>query len=537
MNAAIGTMLLLAVGGFVLWIGLAGPRGGELRSEYLAARRQLRTGTALAISLLASAAGATVLFAPAEIGASFGLVGVVGFGVAAACPFLVLACVGPIVRSRVPDGVTLLDWIGQQHGRLFQTYVAVVSLMFMFLFLTAELRAIGIAAELLMDVDADVATIVTAGAAIVYVSSGGLTAVLRTDRWQGGAVVAFVAVIVATLVIDIGTPLGAASDSGLLSPTRPGIEAFAVLAIAITASTLLHQGYWQRVWATRDAGVLRRGSIGGGALLFGVTFLLGFAGIVERGFDSATAAPLTLFSLIDSAPGWLAGAALVLAVALVTGSIDSLQSGMVALVVTDLYEEEIPLSTARTITLVVTLPAVVIAVQGLSVVRLLLIAELIASVTIGPTLLSLWRRSSVSATVASTVAGVVGVITFAWLAEGKRSRSHRASDAAERVGSPGVRHGAHRLDAGQRRVVDHLARTPQSRRDNEVPAASYHPGCSKAALRLSLDLRHAPRWKPAAGRAITRGCRAGRVSLVRCQQDPSRRSRHRPRWRVGPIPS
>ena len=58
-------------------------------------------------SLFASGMGSWVLLAPSEVGYYGGFWDVFGYALSASTPFLLLAYVGPMVRERLPEGVTL----------------------------------------------------------------------------------------------------------------------------------------------------------------------------------------------------------------------------------------------------------------------------------------------------------------------------------------------------------------------------------------------------------------------------------------------
>ncbi len=63
-------------------------------------------------------------------------------------------------------------------------------------------------------------------------------------------------------------------------------------------------------------------------------------------------------------------------------------------------------------------PVVVVALQGLSVLRLFLIADLLCAAIVVPVLLGLWSRMSAKAAVAGGVAGMLGAILPGWVAQG-----------------------------------------------------------------------------------------------------------------------
>src|SRR5690606_30885985 len=63
-------------------------------------------------------------------------------------------------------------------------------------------------------------------------------------------------------------------------------------------------------------------------------------------------------------------------------------------------------------------PAVLVALQGLSVLRLLLVADLLAATAVVPALLGLWRRATPAGALAGAVAGLVGAVVPTMVAAG-----------------------------------------------------------------------------------------------------------------------
>jgi solute:Na+ symporter, SSS family len=109
-----------------------------------------------------------------------------------------------------------------------------------------------------------------------------------------------------------------------------------------------------------------------------------------------------------SAPVWVVAIVIVLGVALVASSVDTLVNGMTALVAAE--HRRLTLPQARVVTVLILVPAVMIAWQGYSVLRLFLIADLLCAATVVPTLLGLWSRATTGAAFAGSVAGLAGCI-------------------------------------------------------------------------------------------------------------------------------
>jgi Na+/proline symporter len=95
----------------LLFLRFGGVKFGD-RDTYFAARNQSSART-LALSYFASAMGAWVIFAVAEIGTYAGSLGVAGYALASICPLILLAVIAPYMRKTLPQGVTFQEFVQQ----------------------------------------------------------------------------------------------------------------------------------------------------------------------------------------------------------------------------------------------------------------------------------------------------------------------------------------------------------------------------------------------------------------------------------------
>lgn len=416
-----GAALAITLGALAVFaaVGVAGARrlGAADRDRYLTARGSQGAG-ALALSFFASALGTWILFAPPEVGTFGGLLGILGYAVGQATAIAIFAWLGALVRDRMPEGSTILGWVGERFGPAAGAVVGVVSVSYMFIFLTAELTAIGGVLGLLSGTDPLVPIVAVAVATAAYTAYGGLPASVATDRWQGWLVLAFLAIAGGAVVAESGSPIEQLRDGGAGSVTRLGAETFVVLFLAIVAANLFHQGFWQRVWAARDRRALTRGALGGAAIILPVVLVTGLAGAMAAGSGRAEPPSLAFFALLGELPGPVLWVVVGLAVALVASTTDTLQNGLASLVATDVGARRLSLGTARWLTVALTVPGAAIAVQGFSVLRLFLIADLLAAAIAAPVFLGLWRRATAAGVLTGAAAGVAGVVVVGWVATG-----------------------------------------------------------------------------------------------------------------------
>lgn len=388
---------------------------GEDVDDYVLARSSQGSGS-LALSFLASGLGAWILFAPPEIGALLGLDAVIGYSLAAAAPFLVFAVLGPRLRRIVPSGHGLTEFLRVRFGPAAGTVVALLSLLYMGVFLAAELVAVAGLGQILGGIPRSVTVLAVVGATLAYTAYGGLRASLRTDRWQGWIVLALLAVAAAAALSATASPVQQIGDAGLLGADRVGVESAITLVIAVTAANLFHQGYWQRVWAARDDRALRRGALLGAAITVPVVFVAGAFGMVAAATGAVEVPALSLFSLAAELPTAVVAAVLLLGIALVASSLDTLENGLVALLVAE--RPRLRLGHARVATVLVMVPVVIVGLVADSVLQLFLIADLLCAALVVPAVAGLWSRTTTAGVVAGAVAGLAGAFAGGLLATG-----------------------------------------------------------------------------------------------------------------------
>jgi Na+/proline symporter len=275
--------------------------------------------------------------------------------------------------------------------------------------------------DLLGGVDPWVSIVAVAAVTAGYTAWGGLPASLRTDQVQAVMIVILVSLALVAMFLHVDDPLARARDGGLDTLSRAGWESIIVLGIAITAANLFHQGYWQRTWSAADASVVTRAGRGAALLSFLVLLPVGFTGLVAGGiavYEGTEPSPVPFFALLDGLPELIILVVAVLAIALVASSVDTLQSALAALIDRDLSDGRLSLTGAKVITVLLTVPAVLIALKGYDVLRLFLIADLVAAATVVPVFLGLRRAASSASVIVGSLAGLVSVVVLGGVRDG-----------------------------------------------------------------------------------------------------------------------
>lgn len=89
------------------------------------------------------ALGAAILFSYPEVATLAGVQGVIVYAFASSMPMLVFGALGPIIRRKCPDGFVLTEWTRQRYGTLAMLYLSFMTLVTLFLYMVAELSALG----------------------------------------------------------------------------------------------------------------------------------------------------------------------------------------------------------------------------------------------------------------------------------------------------------------------------------------------------------------------------------------------------------
>jgi len=426
-NIAYG--LMLATLGFFGYVGDQAATEKELETdEYLSARGSqnwLRIG----LSLFASGMGLWLLFGPSEVGYYGGFWEVLGYAISASTPFLLLAYVGPKIRAKLPNGVTLADYVRLRLGRPMQVYVGIISVLYMFTFLFAEFTAVGRAMNILAGMEPLYPILLVALVTAAYTSYGGLPASLRTDRWQGWlALWLLVALLLVVFGADIGTMFEQAkahtpedlqwdwAHGSISDLNKNSFEAGVALVLAITAAEMFSQGNWQRTHAAENDEALKKGAWFAAAMVFPLMFIMGFLGTVVAGQGSVADPSAAFFYLIEDVHVIIIALFVVLGIALICSSADTLQNAIVASISRDLADGKMSLSAARIATLALIPGAIWLSLWGVengySIFAIFLFADLLAAATVLPVLLSLWSRVEPEAALVGAICGLLSVVAY-----------------------------------------------------------------------------------------------------------------------------
>uniref|UniRef100_A0A7R9YLB6 Sodium:solute symporter n=1 Tax=Diacronema lutheri TaxID=2081491 RepID=A0A7R9YLB6_DIALT len=382
------------------------------KDSYFTARNSQSTFS-LAMTFFASGMGAWVLFAVAEVGTYTGSLGVAGYALSAIAPLIILDRVSPFLRRELPNGVTLHDFVALRFGKSMTALLAVISAFYMFIYLVAELTSVGGAVALITGIDPLAPVLGTSLITLAYSSVGGLPVSLLTDQVQGVMVIVLVVLLCIAVFAYNPLPKDAIIDSGAADVTLGGLRTAVTLILAVTAANLFHSGYWQRVWAATDNRAMTRGVLIANGLQLVVMVLFGVIGMMAVAvYGSALFSPeyvafLAAFFFIAELPvGWQV-IAVIATVCMVASSADTLQNGLAALFAAS---PRVSVRSAMALTVLLNVPAIILATLQLSVLSLFILADLLAAAVCVPIGLGLWYRTHPTAALAGSAVGLLSIL-------------------------------------------------------------------------------------------------------------------------------
>jgi len=435
----IGSRLALATTVAVLAvfsaIGLWYSSGRVLSVEDFISARGTAGGGTLTATLIASSMGAWILFSPAEAGAAFGGISAVfGYAAGSALPLLAYVFVGPRIREFMPEGHSLTEFAYARYGRAMYAYVLLVSVLYMFIFLAAEMTGITGALELVAGVPRWQTAAVIGFFVLSYTVYGGLRASIFTDTLQTLVILPLLAVGCGGALLALGGPgeihaAVAARNPALLDPGfATGLQFGGYVAIAVLGAEMLNQAWWQRIYAAESDRTLRRSFLVAAVAVVPMILVAGLFGLAATGLDAVVTDPASagynadvafFLVVVNAFPDWIALVVVLLAILLVMSTADTLFNAIASVVTADLPtllddpDDRTLTLGARGLTVAVALAATVVGAQGYSVLRIFLTADLLAAATFLPLLYGLFSsRPGGPGTLVASVSGLLVGLAF-----------------------------------------------------------------------------------------------------------------------------
>ncbi|MBI9089531.1 MAG: sodium:solute symporter family protein [Desulfobacterium sp.] len=174
--------------------------------------------------------------------------------------------------------ITQPELLELRYGSYLRLPVAIIITVVMILFAVADIKGFAMVLSTFYNVSPLVSALIVALAVSIYVTMGGLSAVIATDIIQFFCLGLFVLIMAALVMTSAGT-LSAMPVSDLLTampdtwwnPCSIGIPMVLIFTFAIIPGWITEQDQWQKVWAAKDETSARNGMFLG-AFLVAVVF-------------------------------------------------------------------------------------------------------------------------------------------------------------------------------------------------------------------------------------------------------------------------
>ncbi len=401
-------------------------RSQDKLDDFLVARNS-QSSTATLLTLLATTLGTWILFGPAQAATWGGIGAITGYALGSMVPSLIMTQIGPRIRTLMPEGHTLTEFVLGRYGRVMYAFVLVIMVFFMFISLTAGLTAIAEMVALLAPVPLWQTASIVMVATLIYTLYGGLRVTIFTDRLQMLVILPFLLVL---MFFGWKATGGITSMAHSLQEKAPqllnpfdlnGLKSGLTFFLAVVLTGLFYQGTWQRIFAARSSRVIRNGFILSGLLIFPIIFIMGLFGLAFVSLDLPGDGSVALFSvLLRDAPLWFSIGLLPFGLALIMSSADSTISALTSIFVVDMgrllpkFSNHSLLKLSRWLIIVLSVPVLIVAAQGYSILYLFLLADLLCCAAAFPVFFGFYsaRYQSYNA-VLSTLGGLVaGLLIF-----------------------------------------------------------------------------------------------------------------------------
>ena len=251
---------------------LAGRRAGPMAIGFSAAASWLTAGALLAV------VGFFMLL---------GMGSVWGFVVPNILALLIIALLVKKIRS-IP-AMTQPELLEIRYGSFLRVPVALIIIVVMILFAVADIKGFAMVLQIFYGISTTQAALIVGLSVAVYVTLGGLSAVIATDTIQFLLLSAFILVMSVLVMGNAGdvsglsvTQMIGSMDGSWWNPLSIGMPMVLIFTIAIIPGWISEQDPWQKIWAARDVKSARIGMVFGSLM---VTLVFGGCAIIALGLQ------------------------------------------------------------------------------------------------------------------------------------------------------------------------------------------------------------------------------------------------------------
>ena len=332
--------IILIISLFVVCLGFMSfgyyvSRGKISQSAFLVSNRNVNV-FGLTFSLTASCFGIWILIGPAEASTWGGVGAVIGYAAGQSFVFLYFSKIGEKIRKILPDATSLTEVIEKRYDQKVLKLILILTILYLYVYFCAEVTAISKVVNLILGTPLWLTAALTIVSTLVYSLKGGLKISIITDKFQFWIIIIFLFIIFIILnqKIDFLSLSLITSKSSNLSIGFGGFTAGLTFFIAVFATNLFDQGIWQRVYASKNIQVLKKGFTAAFYIVFITILLLGFVGIFASLNGEVKDPSTIIFSLLVNKEYLLLNLViLILSLTLVLSSLDTLIASISSLFV------------------------------------------------------------------------------------------------------------------------------------------------------------------------------------------------------------
>jgi len=381
----VSIVLLILVSVFFAFIGIFFTTKINNKNSYLNANRNIGSYS-LTTSFVASALGTWILFGPSSAATWGGLGAVVGYSLGTAFPLLILIFFGKKIRTLLPKGNTLTEFMKKKFGIKIFKFVFSLMIFYMMVFLCAEVTALSTLINFISNIPLWISAVIVLITTLVYTFHGGLKSSIFTDNIQFIFIIVllFICFVNAITINENNFALNHIYEKNhllLSSKSLVNYTAGFTFFIAVAATNLFHQGNWQRVFAAKNYHVLKKSLINSFLIIVPIVFLMGMSGLVAISNNENVNPDLAFFSLFLSKNNYFfAIIILILAISLTMSTLDTLINAISSLLVVDgkyfLNSKKISINSSKVILIALSIIVLFVASKGYSILYLFLLADL-----------------------------------------------------------------------------------------------------------------------------------------------------------------
>ncbi len=424
-------ILILLSLGIGVAIAIAGTHFAKKKMQheeaYFTAGRNISTGFMTA-SFIAYAVGTGLIFSPGEMAYLSGTTAMIGYALAISIAFVIFIPISRRIKTMIPQGHTIGEFTNTRYGKFMYVVALAVSIIYMFILFISNMIGAAIMFKYVAGVPMLLSIIVVGIPTIYFAAFGGVSAAIFTSGLQSLLVTPLLFFPALMCIFDVG---GISQMYGAIEAVSPnfleifdkgGMEFAIMIIIAVCAAELLNQTLWQRIYTAKDHKVIKKSLISAAIMVFPMTIVAASLGLFAKGLGAEVPHTSIASGMAISAvlPEWaIMLFCLVVVVAASSTGGDAL-SGFSSIISIDIARPLKKDLTEKGMLRIGRIGAVVIGILGLviasfepSVLQTLLLADLLASAAVVPTITGLYsKRVSGTTAAIATIAGIACGLPF-----------------------------------------------------------------------------------------------------------------------------